>query len=476
MRLLLIKILVILAIIGGYGWIAYASESNSDAQGSSSETVIAPQESLSDDTASVSSKQDATQSAQETASESSQTEPTVTQEATAQPEVQPTSQPEPAEQQEPAAPVTENPAQEEVKPEVPTPSETVPTEQAPTAVPPAPSETEKKEPINLQLDDEDLTPEAEIKGIDTVEMDEPAGNWLFKRVWWEKSERLYEKIKSLADSIAEKRTQFFTKRTELDRTIFDPFYFNVGIGQGEILQTVSYFVNKVNELRSTQGDLNERERELLDNLTNEKNALEQLKNDVEGIMQLDHAIDDALMKMMEQINLCRTYERQAWDSFKTINRELSDKKARELYLAIQTYWRNINEINGYLTNTLASYFDGLLTKAKEQVERIKTALEALKEKGINIKEQAAILDACPTAAKPETDEDMEEIEPEPQRGIFDTILYYLMWPFKMIGNTLSGIYNWVISWFAPKTPAVELEAIEEDLNKVETEINETAAT
>lgn len=451
MRLWSIRILLILAILFSYGWFACASETNdSDTQNTGNETVVAPQEETS-----------STASTPETSAaptETQEAQPPVTEEPAAQPTAEKSSTE--------SAPLTqgENPAEEaQTKPEEkPEQTAQAPTEEPKTEaeVPPMPSApTPQEHPSEQAPIDDEFAGQAEIKGIDTVDMEEPAGNWLFKRVWWERAESAYGKIKVLADSIADKRTQFFTKRTELDRTVFDPFYLNVGINQGEILQTVNYFINKINELRTTQGELNEHERELLDNLMNEKNSLEQLKNDVEGIMQLDHAIDDALLKMMDQINLVRNYERQAWENFKAINRELSDKKARELYLAIQTYWRNINEINGYLSNSLAGYFDGLVGKAQEQVNRIKTALEALKEKGINIKEQAALLDTCPAPAKPEVEEEIE-IEPEPQRGIFGTIFYYITWPFRMIGNAFSGIFSWITSWFSPKAPI--LEEVEEE--------------
>src|SRR5437870_6541847 len=92
----------------------------------------------------------------------------------------------------------------------------------------------KEEPIVIPEE-----PEKKEKpvGIDTVSLENPQGNWLFKRIWWERAEERYEKIRLLVDAVWESRTIFFVKRNELDRNVLDPFYLNVGIGQGE-LQTI----------------------------------------------------------------------------------------------------------------------------------------------------------------------------------------------------------------------------------------------
>ena len=57
---------------------------------------------------------------------------------------------------------------------------------------------------------------SELKGIDTLEVDEPGGNWLVKRMWWEKAEEKMERLDSVIDAIMESRMVFFEKRDKSD--------------------------------------------------------------------------------------------------------------------------------------------------------------------------------------------------------------------------------------------------------------------
>ena len=99
--------------------------------------------------------------------------------------------------------ITEQPIQETPAVAVP-PVESLPPSE-PAVVEPTPDvATEPTEPVTTPEQDE-----IEIKGIDTVDIAQPKGNWLYKRIWWEKAERLYEKIKQLANEISESRIVFF---------------------------------------------------------------------------------------------------------------------------------------------------------------------------------------------------------------------------------------------------------------------------
>jgi hypothetical protein len=82
----------------------------------------------------------------------------------------------------------------------------------------------------------------EIMGIDTVDLENPQGNWLYKRVWWEKAEAKFEKIRAAVNKILEMRTGFFAKRAELDKTVLDPFYIKIGLSQGELQEILAELI------------------------------------------------------------------------------------------------------------------------------------------------------------------------------------------------------------------------------------------
>jgi hypothetical protein len=289
------------------------------------------------------------------------------------------------------------------------------TEPAQPTIPTMP-EPIKEEPIVIPEEPEKAEAPA---GIDTVSLENPQGNWLYKRIWWERAEERYEKIRLLVDAIWESRTIFFVKRNELDRNVLDPFYLNVGIGQGELQVILSELVDFFEKHREQQGDLNEQERSLYDTIATEEEALKQLKQDVESVANLDHAIDDALGTLMNQINRVRQYERQAWENFKEIAHILNDTKARELYYMIEGAARNIKNISTYVEQDFFTHFAKLIEEATKHVNRVQSQIESLKEKGVRFQKQTELLEQKQEQLE---EEEEEEIAPKPKLSWFGWIM------------------------------------------------------
>lgn len=278
----------------------------------------------------------------------------------------------------PKAPVMSNP-QGPAMPSVKVPMIAQPTALAPLA---APSPAPFKAPVAIPEVEQE-----EAQGIDTVNSSDSQGNWLFKRMWWQRAEAQYEKIKSVVEAIMESRMAFFAKRTEWDKTIFDPFYQDSGLGRGVLEELIGSLINQLNQERSQEGQLDEKERDLLAALESQKEVLEQLQKDVQKINDIDNAVDEAISMLIRQINVARNFEKQSWQNFKAIAQELNDKKARELYYGMVTYWQNINDIGQYIQMPFLQHFEKLGAMAKDQTEKVSGALKALKEKGIDFKKQ-----------------------------------------------------------------------------------------
>jgi hypothetical protein len=274
----------------------------------------------------------------------------------------------------------------------------------------------------------------EINAIDnSVSISEGKGNWLYKRIWWEKAERLYEKTKQMADRILESRLGFYARRTDIDRMLQE-FYVNIGLQQGELLEAINFYNKEDTEIPNQE--LSETEKTVITTIAEQKKNLQALQGATVAISKIDNALDDALMKLSEQLNLVKQYEQQSWQAFKEINKELNDKKARELYYAMDTFWKNINTINSYLTDPFSKYFDQLTQKLQQDIESVKMTVQLLSQKGINLKTQFDHLTngTQESDAKPET-------EPQASAGIFGTIWQWLTYPFVAIGNALSSLFG-----------------------------------
>ncbi len=306
-----------------------------------------------------------------------------------------------------------------------------------TVVIPTEPEPIKEEPIVIPEEPEQ--PEAPA-GIDTVSLENPQGNWLYKRIWWERAEERYEKIRLLVDAIWESRTIFFVKRNELDRNVLDPFYLNVGIGQGELQVILSELVDFFEKHREEQGDLNEQERSLYDTIATEEESLKQLKQDIESIANLDHAIDDALGTLMNQINRVRQYERQAWENFKEIAHILNDAKARELYYMIEGAARNIKNISTYIEQDFFNHFGTLIDEATKHINRVQNQIESLKEKGVSFKHQTELLEQKQEQLEQEEE---EEVAPKPKLGWFGWIMSWFTDAFDFIFSIIRMPYDMI---------------------------------
>ncbi len=295
---------------------------------------------------------------------------------------------------------------------------------------PAPAMPASVEPAAKAEPEEDL----EIKGIDTVDISDAKGNWLYKRIWWEKAERLYEKIKELADKIQEARLTFFAKRSDLNHSIIDPFYHNLGLDQTELVDLLSSLTQQEAPAEPTEKD------QQLNLVVQEKKGLEDLLQEAENTTKLDHALDDALVKLIEQLNQARYYEQQAWHNFKAINKELSDKKARELYYAMDTYWKNLNSINSYISDAFSKYFDQLVHKIEQETTTMKDAIEHFKNMGLDLKTLSPKF-TCKLPAKE------EEAGQEESTSFFGKIVHGITAPFRMVGNLFTGVFGWIGSFF-----------------------------
>lgn len=312
-------------------------------------------------------------------------------------------------------PTTSEMPQEQPQPLSP---DAVPTEKPTAFTVPALPEPVADEALEIPKSTDALKEES---GIDTVSLQNPQGNWLFKRIWWERAEERYEKIRALVDAVWESRTTFFVKRNELDRNILDPFYLNIGIGQGELQEILSELVDFLDKKREQQGDLNEQERMLYEVIVTEEDALKQLQLDIQAVANLDRSIDEALGTLMNQINRVRQFEQQAWQNFREIARILDDTKARELYYIIEGTARNIKNISNYLEQSFLKHFNILINETTKHIARIQNQIKSLKEKGVNFKRQSELLKQPEPISPQEEEEYEEEVKPKPKQGWFGWI-------------------------------------------------------
>lgn len=318
----------------------------------------------------------------------------------------------------------------------------IPAEEKAAPIPSAPA----LEPVKTPQE-EALGEEANIIGIDTVELQDAQGNWLFKRLWWERAEDKYEKIRKQVASIMESRGQFFEKRTDAEKDIFDKLYQEIGFERGELDELINRLIDRMNRLREREGTLDEKEREFYAQLQAEKKSLDVIKANVNTIYALEGSIDEVVSRLMETINKVRQYEQDAWQNFKDIARVLDDRKAKEMFYKIDAIWRNVTSLKEYIETRLSSHFDQLLAKSTQETNRVAQSLAELKEKGLDLQKQeeailqyerdkeAARIKAIETARRQAEEAAKEEEKAE--EGFFTSYIWnpikaVITWPYYAI--------------------------------------------
>lgn len=293
-------------------------------------------------------------------------------------------------------------------------------------------------PVVGGIEDLPSAEDAEQFGIDTASLQDPSGNWLYKRIWYEKAERRYGQIKEAVNNVMDSRMYFFEQRVNLDRALFDPFYMNLGFSRGELQESVGMLIEQLQGAPAKTAAKKQQRTAAVDALQEEKERVERLQKDVDSINNIDHAIDDALTKLMSQINTCRQYEQQAWEYLRAIARELSDKVARDHYYAMDAIWKNVKNIQRYIQSEYAMHFAELIQEAQNRTESVTQVVQQLKEKGIDLKKMAA--SALQPEPAPEEPEEEEEVEEAPMSW-FGWIIHIITWPARAIAGLWHALFG-----------------------------------
>lgn len=239
----------------------------------------------------------------------------------------------------------------------------------------------KRENIYLELTPPECVPSA----LDTTDI-EAQGNWVIKRAFWEQAEKAYEKIMKVNNTLYEQQAQFVQARNDADK-LSDGALRELGFEQGQVKEFINGLIESVKQQREQKGDLNEEGRKLLQELKERQHELEQLSLRLKTLDDLSDALDKVLAAMTEQINVCRNYEKQAWDNFKKIGKELNDKKARLLFYEIDGFLRNAQQTRDYVTQTLWQYMQDTVAQVGKVLEDLKAASSRLQAKGVDIRKQ-----------------------------------------------------------------------------------------
>jgi hypothetical protein len=273
--------------------------------------------------------------------------------------------------------------------------------------------------------------------IDTIEL-EISGNWLKKREIWEKANDKFEKIKNTVEQVLKLKAPFVKKRNEIDKKI-DKFDQEVGVEKSDLekaIDSIKAQIEKPKENNFADEDMN-----LLEKLNDKLNELKQLEVEWKLLTKLDDSLDDAETVLSEQIKASNEYQERSKGNLQKIAAELNDKTAKMLFIYIRDSLETIRAIQNYINNPLNGYFDDVISKIEQQMQKIISKVRELEENGIFIKQKEPV----------ESEEVVEEKSTKEEKlGFFQKIKSF--W-FSFIGK----IKNFFIIKKEESKPTVEKE-------------------
>lgn len=221
--------------------------------------------------------------------------------------------------------------------------------------------------------------------LDTTQVD-GGGNWLNKRIWYEKAQNVFDEMRNIVNGVADVRLQFSNEVNSVGHRI-DSFFESIDFTKGQLDEKFKEILTQLETEQKIIGDLSVADRDLQKIIKQELQVIDQIGKDIHAIGMIDNKIDEALAQAFKTMDECRQYETKSWDVFKGIGKELDDKKARALYYQMSNYKQNIEQKINYLKSSLFPYLKNtLIAKIDANIAKINQAMDDLKKKGVDIEQ------------------------------------------------------------------------------------------
>lgn len=306
---------------------------------------------------------------------------------------------------------------------------------------------------------------AEIEGIDTVNIEE-GGNWLLKRKALEETVNIMELINKIFTKILEVSMDFKIKHNQLNSE-YDVFIATIGFDLGDSEKLFSVLLEDMERERKKVGDLSEPERDLLNELTEKKKEIENIQTNLKNLQDFDAKIVNVMTTVDNQVETANKLQNQAWRNFQEIKKVLSDERAEELYFNTEGIYKSMQEIYNYLKGNLAQYLSEQIKIMTDNMTMIKTSLQTLKEKGLDLKKEAEKFEQADYEAEKkklqECELKQEEVKEKAEKQSWFGWLKNIIWyPFAKIGQFFSYLWNGLTSLFKSspaKTTPIPTESV-----------------
>jgi hypothetical protein len=331
------------------------------------------------------------------------------------------------------------------------------------------STSKKAQPVEKQI--------SAISDIDTVDIEE-GGNWLLKRKALEDTVDVIEQINGVFNKLLEASTTFKIQRNKIDSE-FDAFLSIIGLDLGDADQLLTDLLDALEKERKNLGDLTADERAAIVSINEKKNDIKQLQADLKALISLDDEIDKVLMTVDNQIKTANNYQGEAWKNFQAIKKVLSDEKAEDLYYRTEGLFKSMQDIYAYLTGILTDYFNSQMQMMRNQMNKVKSIMQSLQQKGIDLKQQVDKFEQEDEERQKEMH--LQEQEEALKKALEEakrkettwtqSIMHMISYPFEQVKLLWHYLYSTISEWFSvsPKKAQVAEQLAKSEKISAETQ-------
>lgn len=225
-------------------------------------------------------------------------------------------------------------------------------------------------------------------GLNTVDLNEE-GNWLLKKLWWQEGLEAYTEIQKTNNNLSSLQLDYLTLKSNSEREL-DSSWIKLGFDDEHLVDNLDMIIEKLNkDAKEKKPEVDNKDENKAENLLKTATGL---KDDLSKIAQYQFKLDDVIEDVVSHLKKCRSYETQSWDYLQQIAKTLDDNKARLLYLEIEANLKNIKNLVNYLNIDLKKYANDLINEQQGSLDKIKNALEELKNNGIEISQNIEKID------------------------------------------------------------------------------------
>ena len=216
----------------------------------------------------------------------------------------------------------------------------------------------------------------------TTTAQEQRGNWYFKRQILKEAGPLHEAIRDKDKHVEQAFKDIIARRTRLDADV-NTFLHESHISNNKVEAQLALQVDAIVNLEAKKG-LTHEEKKNLDEHAAIKQRIEDLQVNIAYIQELDISLDKALSIASEQVNLCHSFAKKAWNNYDEIAEVLDDVLAEKLFFEMQGYNNNIDAITVYIMRDFTQYISQIENIITEYKTTIKNDVQELKKKNIII--------------------------------------------------------------------------------------------